>query len=287
MPKYYHDDGRELKGNELKKYLKAIKTSQTTGKPLVGPKYPTREELQQRYNGFDISIIRKAGKDRAMLNEMPKMYTAQTDEQMQAAASAQAEADANMQMQQAGTLYNANKSTLEAQKAALDQPYQQQLQQNSRQTAQTVDSLTGAMAARGLLRSTHAGALQSNSLQAGNASANAILQEKAGKATAIDTQLGNQGTSYNSALDMIGKNKASGIKTAFDALKQQNYSMGMDTSNARLAALNNLWASKKKVGSGGGGGGGGSYSSNSGGGNDTQQQGGGFVDWLKDWFSMG
>jgi hypothetical protein len=127
--------------------------------------------------------------------------------------------------------------------------------------------------------------LQSNALKSGSDAANAILQEKASKATAIDTQLANQGTAYNSALDVIGKNKVNSAKTAFDALKQQDYAKGMDISNARLAGLTNLLNLKKKISSSPSQQSSYSRSSNNSSNSSGNQQSG--LDWLKDWLSLG
>lgn len=283
MANYYNDAGKQLKGDGLKKYLKALKEAETSGKPYAGKTYYTRDALEQKYNGFDLQAIRDAGKKRYLLLEAAKEYVGLTDEQLQASANSQVEGEANTATAQANSLYGANKNTLESERSALDQPYQQQVAEAQKQTAQGVDSLTGTMLSRGLGRSSYAGALQSNTLQAGAQNVNGILAEKGQKVGAINGQIGTLGTNYNMAVDTIARNKTSGAKSVFDSLKQTDYQKGMDTSNARTTFLYNLLNQKKKVASGGGSSGG-----SSGGGSSSaptsDNAGNGFSDWLADLF---
>lgn len=57
--KYYNEAGKELKGSNLKKYLKALEKAQASGAAYTGKKYYTADELSQMYNGFDPKAIQK------------------------------------------------------------------------------------------------------------------------------------------------------------------------------------------------------------------------------------
>lgn len=253
MAAYYKDDGSDLKGKELKKYLAALKKAEQTGQPYTGKTYYTRQQLETKYNGFDLGAIRKAGKLRYMLLEAPAAYKTLSDQELQAQADAQYASEAETQKNAANSLYATNKQTLEQQRASLDQPYQQQVQTAQNQTAQNVDSLTGSMISRGLGRSSYAGAMQNNAQQAGTSTVNNIMAEKGQKVNDINSQIGTLGSNLNTALSTIDSNKGSAVKSAFDTLKANNFTNAQSTADARTTFLFNLLqqVSKKKVTSSG------------------------------------
>lgn len=269
MATYYNDAGKKLTGKDLKKALKN------------GSAY-TREALEQKYNGFDIGVIRKAGDMRRFLLEAPKQHKSLTDEEINAKAAAQADTEANTAKASAQSLYNSNKTTLENEAAGLDSVYQPQIASAQKQTAQNVDSLQGSMLSRGLGRSSYAGALQQATQQAGTNAVNSILSDKSQKQSAIGNQLSTLGTNYNTAMSTIDQNRNSTIKTAYDAMKQQDYEQGLSTADARTTFLWNLLNQKKKVSSSSGSS---RRSSGSSGSSSSGGSSGSGGNWLQDLFN--
>lgn len=241
MATYYNDAGKKLTGDALKKALKK------------GTAY-TKAELEAKYNGFDIGIIKKAGSLRRLLLEAPNLYQQLSEDDLRAKAAAQAELEASNAKVSADTLYNNNRTLLENQLSGLDQVYQPQIQNVQKQTAQNVDSLQGTMLSRGLGRSSYAGALQQATQQAGSQAVSGILNEKGLKQQELGNQLTTLGTNYNTAISAIDQNRSAMTQSAFDALKQQDYEKYVSTQDARSTFLWNLLnQQKKKVSSSGGG----------------------------------
>lgn len=235
MANVYNDAGKKLSASDIKKYKKK------------GWDVYSKEELETKYNGFDIGIIRKAGDMRRMLLEAPKEYTSLTDEELNAQATAGADTEANIARQQAEALYNSNKTTLENEAAGLASIYKPQVDNVNRQTAQNVDSLQGSMLSRGLGRSSYAGALQQATQQAGANAVASLNADMGQKQQAIGNQLSTLGTNYNTARSTIDENRTASIKNMFNSLKQQDYEKGLSTSDARTTFLWNLLNQKKKV----------------------------------------
>jgi hypothetical protein len=251
--KYYNSAGKELKGNDLKKYLKALEKAEKTGKPYTGKKYYTREELESMYNGYDLGVIQQLGKLRSLLKEAPAQYKALSDDELMAQATAQAEQDYQKTLTQAQNAYNTSNTSLLNQLQALDPTYQAQVNAANKQTAQNVDSLTGSMLSRGLGRSSYAGALQQATQQAGTNAVNAIMADKAQKQNEINNQISTLGQNFGSITEMLGNTRDAAIKSGFGTLKQQDFEKGMSIADARTNYLLNLLTQKKKVSSGGGG----------------------------------
>lgn len=249
MATYYDGAGKQLKGNKLKSYLKALAKAQAAGTEYTGQKYYTSDELSQMYNGYDLAAIQKAGALRYLLKESPQDYNARSDAELQALAEAQYAADANTAKNAAQALYRSNVDVLNNQSAALEQPYQQQVSAAKVATDQTVDSLTGSMLSRGLGRSSYSGALQKSALTSGANTVNSILGEKTQKQSAIGSQIATLGTNLNSALSTVDQNQASSVKAALENLKQTDFEKAQSASDARVSFLANVLGQKKKVSS--------------------------------------
>ena len=115
---------------------------------------------------------------------------------------------------------------------------------------------------------------------------NSILSDKSQKQAAIGSQLSTLGTNYNTAMSTIDQNRNSTIKTAYDAMKQQDYEQGLANADARTTFLWNLLNQKKKVSSSSGGS---SRSSSSSSGSSSSSSSGSSGssggNWLQDWLN--
>lgn len=274
MATYYNDAGKKLTGTALKKYLAALKKADQTGKPYTGKTYYTKDQLEQKYNGFDLATIRKAGNLRSLLLEAPQQYSGVSDDDLMSQAQARYESEANTAKNLAQSLYNQNVQALGHQRAQLDQPYAQRVAAAQKATAQNVDSLQGSMLSRGLGRSSYAGGLQQATLQAGANAVGGIMDEKGQRVNELNERIGTLGTNLGTALNTIEGNRDSSVRSAFDALKQQDYEKGLTSADARTNFLFNVLNQKKKVSSGGSSGSSGSRSSTSGSGSTKTDTGG-------------
>lgn len=250
MAAYFDSGGNQIKGNTLKKYLKALAAAEKAGTPYTGNKYYTQQEVEAMYNGAPLGIIQQLGQYKSWLNEAPAEYSAMTADQLKAAAAAKVESDYQGAKTTSTNTYNNNLLALQNSLAALDQPYTSQLNSAQKTTSQNVDSLTGTMLSRGLGRSSYAGALQSNTLKSGADTMNSIMADKTSKTNEINSQVAQLGTNYNNALAALDTSKASQVDSTYQSLQDQDYQKQLASSQARTDYFLNLLQQKKKVSNG-------------------------------------